>query len=218
MTTAPHEIDRQIRLVCFDLGGVVVRICRSWQEGCIAAGLDVRHTDDSPSRAHERFELTRQHQTGVIDCDTYAQRMSELLDGAYSPKEVRAIHDAWMFGEYEGVASLIDRINQTGVETAALSNTSHSHWQRLLHFPSIQRMTHRAASHLLGRFKPDPAIYAAFEAQVRRLPHEILFFDDLAENIEAAQRLGWVGVQIDHNRCTASQIHAALIEHRVLCD
>lgn len=216
MATGSREIDRQIRLVCFDLGGVVVRICRSWQEGCIAAGLDVRHTDDSPHRVQQQFELTRNHQTGVIDCETYAQRMSELLGGAYSPTEVRAIHDAWMFGEYEGVASLIDRINSTGVETAALSNTSHSHWERLLHFPSIQRMTHRAASHLLGRFKPDPAIYAAFEAQVGRQSHEILFFDDLAENVEAARTVGWLGVQIDHSRCTATQIEAALVEHRVL--
>ena len=36
-----------IRLVCFDLGGVLVKICRSWSDGCRAAGLDVRIDDIS---------------------------------------------------------------------------------------------------------------------------------------------------------------------------
>ena len=31
----------QVRIVCFDWGGVILRHCRSWQEGCAAAGLPV---------------------------------------------------------------------------------------------------------------------------------------------------------------------------------
>ena len=32
-------------LAVFDLGGVIVRICRSWQEGCRAAGIALKSRD-----------------------------------------------------------------------------------------------------------------------------------------------------------------------------
>jgi len=31
-----------IRMVCFDLGGVLIKHCRTWREGCAAAGLRLR--------------------------------------------------------------------------------------------------------------------------------------------------------------------------------
>ncbi len=40
--TMSDMLEKRIRLVCFDLGGVVIRICRTWAEGCAAAGLEVR--------------------------------------------------------------------------------------------------------------------------------------------------------------------------------
>ena len=32
-------MSERVTLVVFDLGGVVVRICRSWEEACRAAGV-----------------------------------------------------------------------------------------------------------------------------------------------------------------------------------
>ena len=55
--------------MCFDLGGVLVRICRSWDERCQAAGLDVRGAFASdPSGGNRREDLSRLHQTGRIGC------------------------------------------------------------------------------------------------------------------------------------------------------
>lgn len=48
---------------------------------------------------------------------------------------------------------------------------------------------HYAAS--LGCSKPEPAFYAAVEARSGFRPDEILFIDDKAENVEAAQERGW---------------------------
>ncbi len=43
-----------IQLVCFDVGGVVVRICHTWAEGCAAAGITPRNLSlwDETGPAH----------------------------------------------------------------------------------------------------------------------------------------------------------------------
>jgi putative hydrolase of the HAD superfamily len=43
----------------------------------------------------------------------------------------------------------------------------------------------------LGLAKPDPRIYARADAAYGTDPHEVVFFDDRAENVAAARRHGW---------------------------
>jgi len=198
-------------LVCFDLGGVLIRICRSWREGCQAAGLPVRGTwpDGSPVASGWR-ELGVQFGTGRIDAQTWAHQLSKLINGLYSPQEIAAVHHAWLLGEFEGVGPVVDRIHAAGLETAALSNTNHEHWARLPEFPTVMRLHHRLASFELGLHKPDPAIYRALEARLNRRGGEIILFDDLPENIESALRCGWRAELIDPHSRTDAQIDSAL--------
>lgn len=203
-----------VRLVCFDLGGVLVRICRDWAQGCAAAGVDVRRTPDDPQRLH--LAITNEHQRGALDMAGFAQQLARTLGGVYTPEEVERIHCAWLCGEYEGVDRVIERIHGAGVETACLSNTNAAHWESLVRYPSLRLLRHLHASHLLGLVKPDGACYAAFEAATGRAPGEILFFEDTAENAEAAVRRGWRAVVVDPLRETAPQIERALVEHGVL--
>jgi glucose-1-phosphatase len=206
----------RIRLVCFDLGGVVVRICRSWDEACAVVGLDRRECSSHP--VAELLRLKQLHQTGAIDLDEFAAGASRAYGGLYSPDEIAAMHRSWILGEYEGVGEVIGRLNEAGVETAALSNTTADHWEQLFAYPAIARIAHRHASHLLGLAKPDPAIYRAFEERLGRRGGEIMFFDDLPDNIAAAREAGWNAVQIDPERCTATQIAAALNSASLLAE
>jgi HAD superfamily hydrolase (TIGR01509 family) len=206
----------EVKLVCFDLGGVLVRICRSWDEGCRAAGLDVRgEFAGDPSGSNGRRDLSRLHQTGQIACAEFFKRMSEAIGGRYSPDEIERIHDAWLLGEYPGVVNVIDRIHAAGCATAALSNTNLAHWRSLAGSPSIRKLTHALASHELGLVKPDAAIYREAERRFGVASGEILFFDDLEDNIVAARNAGWRALQIDHAGDTAAQISNSLREHGV---
>jgi len=192
--------DRQaapVRLVCLDLGGVVIRICRSWAEGCSAAGVACRDDEVWERTRAARRALVVEHQTGRIDAPTFAARASTLTGGLYSPAEVLGVHRAWMLGEYDGVAELLDRAHDAGLDTAALSNTNHDHWTQILGYPAVGRIRHPLASHLLGLHKPDPAIYRRAEQHLGYRGAEILFFDDLPENVEAARAVGWRAETID---------------------
>lgn len=211
MALPPHPT-----LVCFDLGGVLVRICRSWAEGCAAAGLELRDREhfEADATVRARRALGDRYQCGELECEAYYRGTHEILRGAYSPAEVERIHVAWTLDEYPGVSELVAALNQRDdVETACLSNTNAAHWRMLLGEPryrTVQALRHRLASHLMGCAKPSLAIYERAQARFGRAPHEILFFDDLAENVAAAERAGWRAVQIDPLGDTAAQIRQAL--------
>ena len=199
-------------LAVFDLGGVIVRICRSWQEGCRAAGI--AHGPDAEARlaSPRKAELLRAHQCGEIDADGFFRGVAELLED-HGADEVRHIHSSWILGDYPGIAAAIDRIHLAGIRTACLSNTNAHHWSQLESSEAFRRIQVRHASHLMGLVKPDPRIYRAFEQATGASPQEIVFFDDLAENVAAASACGWNAVHIDHEGDTARQVMAGLRAH-----
>ena len=63
--------------------------------------------------------------------------------------------------------------------------------------------------------KPDPAIYAAAESELKLTPADTLFLDDSAANVNAARERGWHAELIvePHNATSARK---ALIKHGIL--
>jgi glucose-1-phosphatase len=199
----------RITCVCFDAGGVVVRICRSWDEGCAAAGIEARGAEIRERTLADRRKLVRLYERGEIDDATFFARISAAMEGVYTPAEVEAVHRAWILGEYAGIGGAVDLIHDAGLETAMLSNTNASHWAHMhepTRFPSFMRIRNRHASHLLRLHKPDVEIYDALAARIGRRPGEIIFFDDLQENVEAARAAGWEAVQVDPHGNPAEQV------------
>jgi FMN phosphatase YigB (HAD superfamily) len=215
-----------IRCVCFDWGGIILRHCRSWSEACQRVGLPVREGFDQPDLKQRRQLLNQRFQVGRLDAASFFVELAAATGGAYTPEEVRAVHHAWLLDEYAGAGDVIDAIHATNrIETALLSNTNAAHWARHLDspcgthkadYPTIQRIMHRHASHLLGHAKPHGDIYRAFEDATGFGPGEILFFDDLPDNIAMARTLGWHAVLIDYTRETAPQLMHALTRAGVL--
>ncbi len=211
----------QIRVVCFDLGGVVVRICRTWEQACARAGIPVRE----PSRfaaadlATRRHALVDAYQTGRLECDAFWRDIAKATDDLYSPNEILRIHDAWIMEEYHGIDALVEAINdRPGITTACLSNTNARHWSSIRgerepsHAGSraVARLHRTLVSHELGLAKPNPAIYAAAERILEARPEHILFFDDLPENTQAAAERGWNAVTVDHEGDTVAQMREHL--------
>jgi glucose-1-phosphatase len=211
-------------LIVFDLGGVVVRIARSFAEACALAGLPVRAGADDPAMSARRHTLAELHGVGQLAINEFCVEVARTTGGLYSPGEIRRIHDAWLIAEYPGVADVIAALARAGVRTGVLSNTNHAHWVRLAprrlggtgEFPAIDPVDHPHASHLLGLHKPDPAIYSAFERETGLAGPDVLFFDDLEENVAAASGLGWRTCRVDHAADPASQIRGELVRLGVL--
>lgn len=217
----PTPPPNPVRLVCFDAGGVLVRICRSWREGCEAAGVPFRWSEHTQAADPDRAALNNAYQRGEIGCDTFFERVAATTGGLYTPDEIRTVHDAWILDEYPGVRDLIHTLNATDhLTTGVLSNTSHRHWLCPLMFgggrnSAAGSVAHPHASHILGLLKPGREIYRAFEQATGFAGPGILFFDDLADNIDAARAAGWRAEQIDHAGDPAAQIARHLRHHGV---
>lgn len=224
MATAVPE-----RVVCFDLGGVLVRICSSWEEACARAGL--------PERSPEVFAsdtwltlgraAADRYATGTLECAAYYSELERALDGLFSASEFESLHWAWTLEHYPGALELVRALNALPhVTTACLSNTNHSHWVRLVgedgrgEYPAVAELRHRLASHALGCLKPEPRIYALAQARFSELapvrPADIFFFDDLAANVAAARAAGWSAFQVDPSGDPVRQMRGVLANAGIL--
>jgi HAD superfamily hydrolase (TIGR01509 family) len=217
--SSEEEKNGGIRIVCFDLGGVLIRLRKSWVDVCRAAGFEVRGDAASDRFEDARSQAMAPYVLGRISHDEWAEKTSRVMGGAYSPEELTRIHDAWLLEEYAGVAEVVDELHARGIATACLSNTNEAHWARLVRaseYPTIARLGARYASHLLGCGKPDEAMYRAFERAARVESAAVLFFDDLGVNVDAARAFGWNAERIDPTQETAPQMRGHLADYRVV--
>ena len=234
---------RDISWVVFDLGGVIVRIHHSWQHAAAAAGVsgaknsmhDLARahasnltSDAAPnSTPHSMFDSTlhraddfrtmvSEQQRGMLSHDDFCNGVSQLTSGVLSAQDVARIHTAVIVGAYDGVEQLVLQLNKRGLSTACLSNTNHQHWQLMHSMAAFNAIQYRHASHLFQLEKPNQAIFRAFESATQARSCDILYFDDLAENIAAATQAGWRAILIDPHSETVPQIRRALATNGVL--
>jgi HAD superfamily hydrolase (TIGR01509 family) len=207
---------KPIKCVVFDWGGVILKHHRSWADACGAAGVEVRAGHDAVELVVRRRALNQQFQAGLIGPEEFYPAMASATGDLYTPEEVRCVHDAWLTEEYPGVRGLIERLVMLPrVETGLLSNTNACHWERMKEFPTAGLLKHKHASHLLGHVKPSAEIYRAFERVTGFVGTDVLFFDDLQENINTAHSVGWHAELIDHTGDTAGQLAGHLARYEV---
>ncbi|MBS1716877.1 MAG: HAD-IA family hydrolase [Armatimonadetes bacterium] len=186
-----------LRCVCFDLGGVLVKICRTWQHAASVHGISIALDAEPPIHIWELDEFNR-FQRGEWDEPTYFTRLAARLN--VSEEEAERVHNGVLEAPYVGTLELIEDLETQGLVTACLSNTNHSHWVEMLEtgrFPNVERLGVKVASHLARLEKPSPEIYKAFEEQSGFSGQEICFFDDLEANVLAAREAGWISHVID---------------------
>jgi len=80
---------RSPEIVCFDLGGVLIRICHSWEEACLRANLSPPNADPATAAArralfvrHERGELAPVELFGQARAGSVETRLDAIGPGA----------------------------------------------------------------------------------------------------------------------------------------
>ncbi len=179
----------------FDLGQVVLDIdfsravaCWAGHAGCTADDLVMRFV---------RGEAYQHHETGKIDDAAYFESLRASLGIKISDAQFLEGWNAIFAGEMPGIAPLLARAAER-VPLYAFSNTNRPHVE---HFS-------RAYADLLGNFrqiflsstiglrKPDAEAYDHVVKAIGVPASRIVFFDDLAENIEGARARGLTAVHV----------------------
>lgn len=206
-----------IKLVCFDIGGVLARCVGGWAEACHRAGIEVIDELLQPHQRRQLIDASHRFETGEIDLAGFGKVICGC--SKYDAAHVQSVLEHWIVEMYPGIDDLLSRLIERGVATALLSNTNALHWGQLeadARFAPLRRVEHRFASHLIGARKPDAAAYEHVERTLQVDSERILFFDDREENIAAAVWAHWQTRQIDPAGDTAAQIEKHLNRHGLL--
>lgn len=210
---------RDIKLICFDLGRVLLRLCDGWDEACRSAGIQAPGPEHAPTLIEQFYAAARRYEVGAARCEQFFPEIAGLT--GLAEVQARAAWGAWTRSAYTGAQPLLERLRAVGLRLACLSNTNAHHWQ-ILHDPAshcffpMDRFDHCFASHLIGAAKPDSAIYEHVERETGFGPQEIVFFDDLLPNVTAAMARGWNAFQITADEDPPQQAMRRLVSLGVL--
>jgi glucose-1-phosphatase len=188
---APNSADALL----FDLGRVVIDIdfgkaltCWAGHAGCAPADLAARFV---------REESYRHHEVGQIEDAAYFQSLRDSLGISISDAQFLEGWNAIFAGEMPGIAPLLKRA-AARLPLYAFSNTNRPHVEHfskayadvLGHFRDV------FLSSTIGLRKPDAAAYDHVVKAIGVPASRIVFFDDLAANIEGARARGLVAVHV----------------------
>lgn len=193
-----------IRNVVFDIGWVFVHLNhRPFLEFLSA------HEVEAPDL---HSVLTRvalwDHECGRLPGRELLERFASL---ARQPMDLARAHASWVgIFEYQPQMVALARRLSEHYRVYLLSNIGDLHWAHLAREYGLHRLGHGALpSFLAGVMKPDEGIYVEAERRFALNPAETVFIDDRAENVLAARRRGWQGIEHSGYASTVSALRVS---------
>jgi HAD superfamily hydrolase (TIGR01509 family) len=193
--TRPQLSPGSADALLFDLGRVVLDIDFNKTLACWAG-----HAGCEPDDIVARFvrdETYKHHEIGKIGDDEYFASLRASLGINASNEQILEGWNAIFVGEMPGMSQLLARASQR-LPLYAFSNTNSAHVE---HFSQayadvLGHFREMFLSSTIGLRKPDAAAYDHVVKAIGVPASRIVFFDDLAENIEGARARGLTAVHV----------------------
>jgi HAD superfamily hydrolase (TIGR01509 family) len=179
----------------FDLGRVVLDIDFSRAVACWAM-----HASRAPADIAARFvrdEAFFSHETGKISDAEYFDSLRKSLGIAISDDQFLEGWNAIFAGVMPEIADLLPRA-ASHMPLYAFSNTNRPHVEyfSVAHADLLGHFRELYLSSTIGLRKPDAAAYDHVIKSIGVPASRIVFFDDLAVNVEGARACGLKAVQV----------------------
>lgn len=184
--------------ILFDLGNVLVRI--SPAAFLQKLGLDTR--DNRRFYQAHINEIVRAYESGEEGTDEFLSRLDSLLNDTSSgvdssarrrviPRDdLRTAMLAVIGTPIEGMLELVTRLSGS-VPLGLLSNTNPLHYEWCMaHLPVLHHISSHFLSYQLRSLKPGARIFAQVLESLQIAPGDILYVDDIPENVEAGRKAG----------------------------
>ena len=178
----------KIKAILFDIGGVLVKVDSSESIQKLSQKLEV-----SPEKIQQGMtrDLLNEYEKGHLTSNQFYEQL--LINcGSSKTMAMETFKGYWLdvlFPCTESVAFL-QRATQD-LPVWFLSNTNDFHYDLLMQdFPFMKWVKGGTYSFMVGSMKPEPHIYEIAIKKSGFRPEEILFIDDLEENVQAAQDQG----------------------------
>ena len=193
MLERPLKIGDQIRVVLFDLGGVLVEL-----RGVptMLAWLNHRVSLEELWALWLSSPVVRRFETGRATPAEFAEQIIRDLSLPVSPQEFVANFESWLVGLLPGALDLVHSL-PSRFARATLSNNSALHWQRVMNEFGLEGVFHHHfASHLTGKIKPDRDAYENVLDTLGCDASSVFFLDDNTLNVDAARQVGMHARQV----------------------
>jgi len=140
---------------------------------------------------------TDEFERGQLTPDEWAERFIHDWDVDLTPRNFLSKFTTWSRRVLPGARELLEEL-RARYRLAALSNSNELHWKRNTNELKVLELFEFAiSSHQVGVCKPHPDIYkVAIDRAKVSSPDAIVFFDDLAANVEAAKSAGMRAHQV----------------------
>jgi len=195
---------RRPSYVIFDLGNVLVHI----EPAAFLRSLSIDTPDDRMYYESKIIEIARRYERGDDSTENFFTNLDVLFNGRdrrldhrhggkdfFSQDDFHTAMISIIGAQVEGMEEIVRRVGAS-VPLALLSNTNPVHFEYCRQtFPVLQYIPSHFLSYQLKAFKPEPEIFARVVDQISLPPEEILYIDDIPENVEAARNARLMGHQ-----------------------
>jgi len=181
------------RLLLFDLGNVLVRF--EPERFSRMLGL-------STSRGQIHYEsgireLTNRYESGKSTSQEYFTNLRASLNNRFEISLLQSAFLSVLTDPIPGMENLVRRATSL-LPAALVSNTNEFHFSSVFpRVPALAYLPKRYLSYEVGAIKPSAEFYQHIIRHEDVKPSAMLFIDDVAANIAAAEAVGMAGFQFD---------------------
>jgi putative hydrolase of the HAD superfamily len=183
-----------LKVVLFDLGRVLMHIdFDAFPNGLGLFTKEQRAPYDVPLKP-----VVRLYEEGKISTEEFLDSLYAVFDCRFSREQILEAFNDIIVNDNEAIRPFVEEVRNTH-RIAILSNTCECHWEKVQQVSSIIKIfPHCFTSFQLGAMKPDASVYLSVCTSLQVVPENVLFIDDLAENISGARAAGMHGI-VFHN-------------------
>lgn len=179
-----------IRFIYFDLGKVLLDFTH--ERGFSQIARVAETSSDVVRSTLVEGGLSDRYECGEV---TTAEFHTEFCQRSNTSVSLEKLTHAWanIFDVIPQTVAIATSLISAGHRVGILSNTCEAHWKFAVQRFKVLSTCFDPVITSYGErsMKPAPAIYEAAAARVNVPPNQLFFVDDRAENVAAAQALGW---------------------------
>ncbi|MEM7433133.1 MAG: HAD-IA family hydrolase [Pseudomonadota bacterium] len=190
------------RIVVFDLGGVLVDLNQP------AERMDLGLDHDTFWSLWSTLPIVRAWETGAMPNDKFFHELAQQFD-VNDGREMEQRFRRWRLPLFDGINAVLESVTENR-RVGLLSNINPVHWeQQSADTKVFDQFEHLFLSFQTGRYKPDVDAYRQLSETFQCQPADIVFFDDVIGNVDAARQCGLNAAQVRG----IDELRQALREH-----
>lgn len=209
MRTRTSDAPGRPSVVLFDFDGVI----RHWRAD-VTDALD-RDMGLEVGTLERLAHAVPEHDLGVlgkVTFDDWCHAVTRALESVVPPGAAAGAVEQWRGyrGDIDDRMVTLIKVIRGSARVGLVSNAHDCLFTDLRVLGVDGLFDHVVCSAVVGRAKPDPAVYAAAAVAFAVEPHECVFVDDRAENVQGALKAGMHAEQFRDPSACGAFIDAAL--------